>query len=103
MAADYTEIRDFIVLHSRTTARVDKPFRRKRADMEWPDSLKGTRRSCSALPTLREGLDELFLLGQLVLGAEGMGIRLRIYHPLVDLIDEAMSAVGSAREQLAGF
>ncbi|MDG2535992.1 tryptophan 7-halogenase [Sphingomonas sp. HITSZ_GF] len=105
MTADYTEIRDFIVLHYCVTARDDTPFWRKCRDMEWPDSLKERVELFRSNGTLREGLDELFRSVSWFSVLDGMGIRPRTYHPLVDRIDEAAlwAGMAKAREQLAGF
>lgn len=103
MIGDYTEIRDFIVLHYCTTARDDTPFWRKCRDMEWPDSLKERVELFRTNGSLREGLDELFRSVSWFSVLEGMGLRPRTYHPLVDRIDEGTlyPRMEMAREQLA--
>jgi len=89
MAADYTEIRDFIVLHYCTTQRDDTPFWRKCRDMKLPDSLHERIELFRVNGVLREGMDELFRAVSWHSVLEGMGIRPPTYHPLVDRIDEA--------------
>ena len=102
MVADYVEIRDFVVLHY-ASARDDTPFWRKCRDMALPDSLQERIELFRANGTLREGLDELFRSASWFSVLEGMGIRPRTYHPLVDRIDEAWLYAGmdQARAQLA--
>lgn len=102
MAADYTEIRDFIVLHYCATARDDTPFWRKCRDMTLPDSLRARIELFRANGTLREGLDELFRSVSWHSVLEGMGIHPVTYHPLVDRIDEAWlyDAMDKVRAQL---
>ncbi len=103
MTADYVEIRDFIVLHYCTTSRDDTPFWRKCRDMELPDSLRERIELFRANGTLREGLDELFRSASWFSVFEGMGVRPRTYHPLVDRIDESWltGALDRARTGLA--
>lgn len=102
MTADYEEIRDFIVLHYCTTARDDTPFWRRCRDMQLPDSLAERIDLFRANGTLREGLDELFRSASWFSVLEGMGVRPRTYHPLVDRIDEdwMLPAIDRAREGL---
>jgi tryptophan 7-halogenase len=89
MTADYTEIRDFIVLHYCATERDDTPFWRKCRDMILPDSLQARIELFRTNGVLREGLDELFRAVSWHSVLEGMGIHPATYHPLVDRIDEA--------------
>ncbi|NYT40289.1 tryptophan 7-halogenase [Sphingomonas sp. R-74633] len=105
MVADYTEIRDFIVLHYCLSARDDTPFWRKVRDMEWPDSLKERVELFRSNGSLREGLDELFRSVSWFSVFDGMGVRPRGYHPLVDRIDEVALWAGmdKARDQLAAM
>lgn len=105
MVADYTEIRDFIVLHYCISVRDDTPFWRKVRDMEWPDSLRERVELFRSNGSLREGHDELFRSVSWFSVLDGMGIRPRTYHPLVDRIDETALFAGmdKAREQLAAM
>ena len=101
MAADYTEIRDFIVLHYCATQRDDTPFWRKCRDMKLPD-LQERIELFRTNGVLREGLDELFRAVSWHSVLEGMGIHPATYHPLVDRIDEAwlFEGMDTVRAQL---
>jgi tryptophan halogenase len=103
MSADYTEIRDFIVLHYAATQRDDTPFWRMCRDMKLPDSLSERIELFRANGVLREGHDELFRAVSWHSVLEGMHIHPATYHPLVDRIDEAWLFEGMAqvRAQLA--
>jgi tryptophan halogenase len=103
MIADYTEIRDFIVLHYCTTQREDTDFWRRCKTMALPDSLSARLELFRANGVLREGLDELFRSVSWYAVLEGMGIRPRTWHPLVDRIDEAhlFQGLAHARQGLA--
>ncbi len=103
MAADYVEIRDFIVLHYCVTRRDDTPFWRKCRDMKLPDSLHERIELFRNNGVLREGFDELFRSVSWYSVLEGMGIRPGTYHPLVDRIDETwlFEAMNKVRGQLA--
>ncbi len=86
MRTDYEEIRDFIVLHYCTTERDDTAFWRECRDMELPPGLKRKIDLFRVNGSLAEGLDELFRAVSWQSVMEGMGVRPRGYHPLVDRI-----------------
>lgn len=87
MAADYEEVRDFIVLHYCTTRRDDTPFWRWCQTMDIPDSLRERIELFKGHGLLREGVDELFRNSSWQSVFEGMGIRPQKYCPRVDNID----------------
>jgi tryptophan halogenase len=87
MAADYEEVRDFIVLHYCTTRRNDTPFWRYCQRMAIPDSLRERIELFKGHGLLREGVDELFRSASWQSVFEGMGIRPQKYCPRVDNMD----------------
>jgi tryptophan halogenase len=87
MAADYEEVRDFIVLHYCTTQRNDTPFWRYCQRMAIPDSLRERIELFKGHGLLREGVDELFRSASWQSVFEGMGIRPQKYCPRVDNMD----------------
>lgn len=84
MAADYEEVRDFIVLHYCATQRNDTAFWRWCKHMEIPDSLRERIELFKAHGLLSEGIDELFRNSSWQSVFEGMGIRPQRYCPRVD-------------------
>jgi tryptophan halogenase len=87
MAADYEEVRDFIVLHYCTTQREDTAFWRWCRAIPIPDSLQERIELFQAHGALREGVDELFRSSSWQSVFEGMGIRPRRPCPRVDHLD----------------
>ncbi|WP_396592652.1 tryptophan halogenase family protein [Brevundimonas sp. R86498] len=86
MTADYEEIRDFVILHYCTTRRDDTAFWRECRDMELPPRLQQKIDLFRTNGALAEGVDELFRAASWHSVMEGMGVRPRGYHPLVDRI-----------------
>jgi tryptophan halogenase len=84
MAADYEEIRDFIVLHYCTTQRDDTPFWREYQQIELPQSLKERMELFRETATLRDGVDDMFRAASWQSVMEGMGVRPKRYQQLVD-------------------
>lgn len=86
IAADYEEIRDFVIMHYCTTQRDDTAFWRECRDMVPPESLQEKIDLFKVNGVLREGVDEMFrnVSWQSVLN--GMGVVPRTHHPLVDRI-----------------
>lgn len=84
---DYQEIRDFIILHYCTTMRDDSPFWKWCKMMPVPESLNEKiqlfreRGELNNLPSQLFGNDSWCSI------LEGMGIRPRKYHPLMDAFD----------------
>lgn len=87
MAADYEEVRDFIVLHYCTTEREDSEFWRWCKNMELPESLLERIELFRGHGILREDNDELFRAASWQSVFEGMGIRPQKYNPRVDNLD----------------
>jgi tryptophan halogenase len=86
MTADYEEIRDFVILHYCTTRRDDTAFWRACRDMELPPRLQQKIDLFRTSGALAEGVDELFRAASWQSVMEGMGVRPRAWHPLVDRI-----------------
>ena len=86
MAADYEEIRDFVILHYCLTQRDDTAFWRECRDMELPAELQRKIDLFRLNGALVEGVDELFRAVSWQSVMEGMGVHPRRYHPLVDRI-----------------
>ncbi|QYF88142.1 tryptophan halogenase family protein [Brevundimonas sp. PAMC22021] len=102
MRTDYEEIRDFIILHYCTTQRDDTLFWRACAEMEPPETLRRKIDLFCVNGSLSEGVDELFRAVSWQSVMEGMGVRPRSYHPLVERIpfDGAPAQMDRARETL---
>jgi len=86
MIADFEEIRDFVILHYCTTQRDDTAFWRECRDMRPPETLVHKIEMFRANGALAEGVDDLFKAPSWQAVMEGMGIRPRSYHPIVDRI-----------------
>jgi tryptophan halogenase len=89
MAADYQEVRDFIVLHYCTSERSDSDFWRWCQTMPLPDSLRERIELFKGHGIVREERDELFRSASWQSVFEGMGIRPGKYSPRVDNIELA--------------
>lgn len=87
MAADYQEVRDFIVLHYCTSERRDSDFWRWCQTMPLPDSLRERIDLFKAHGIVREEREELFRSASWQSIFEGMGIRPAKYSPRVDNIE----------------
>lgn len=105
MAADYEEVRDFIVLHYCATGREDTPFWRWCRNMTLPDSLRERIELFQGHGALREGVDELFRSASWQSVFEGMGIRPRKHCPRVDNLEleQITSTLGMARQAIRGM
>ena len=87
MAADFEEVRDFIVLHYCASQRDDSEFWRYCKTMTLPESLQERIDLFKGHGILREGTDELFRAASWQSVFEGMGIRPNKYCPRVDNVD----------------
>jgi tryptophan halogenase len=87
MAADYEEIRDFILLHYCTSQRTDTPFWRHCQNLPLPDSLQERIELFRARGILRDSVDPLFRHTSWQAVFEGMGIRPARYAPRTDTLD----------------
>jgi tryptophan halogenase len=105
IAADYEEVRDFIVLHYCATNREDTPFWRWCRNMTMPDSLRERIELFQGHGALREGVDELFRSASWQSVFEGMGIRPRKHCPRVDNLEleSITSTLTMARQAIRGM
>jgi len=87
MAADFTEVRDFILLHYWSSQRDDSPFWRSFKTRPLPESLQERIELFRAHGILRDGPDELFRSTSWQSVFEGMGIRPAKYCPRVDNLE----------------
>lgn len=85
MDAEYTSVRDFIVLHYCTTKRTDSDFWRACRAMEIPDSLRIRLELFAAQGRLYRDEFDLFTPNSWYAVLDGMGVRPTGYDPLVDL------------------
>jgi tryptophan 7-halogenase len=105
MAADYEEIRDFIVLHYSATDRDDSPFWQWCKNIKPPDSLQERIELFKGHGALREGVDELFRSSSWQSVFEGMGISPRVFCPRVENMDYAdiAASLTAAKAAIAGM
>jgi tryptophan halogenase len=105
MAADYEEVRDFIVLHYSATSREDTPFWRWCKNISLPDSLRERIELFESHGALREGTDELFRHTSWQSVFEGMGMRPRTYSRRVDNLEPEQIRVSleAARQAIHGM
>lgn len=85
--ADYQEIRDFIILHYCITGRDDTPFWRRCQSMPVPDSLGDKIRLFRERGQIEHQPGQFFSRDSWCSILEGMKIRPRKYHPLMDAFD----------------
>lgn len=87
MAADYAEVRDFILLHYCASEREDSEFWCWCKAMTLPDSLQERIELFKGHGIVREENDPLFRAASWQSVFEGMGIRPQKYSPRVDNLD----------------
>lgn len=85
---DYQEIRDFIILHYCTSKRDDTDFWRWCKTMPVPESLRKKIETFSYRGRLEEIPDQFFSSDSWYSIFEGMNIRPKKYHPLIDAFSE---------------
>ncbi len=104
MRKDYEQVRDFLVLHYRTTERRDTPFWRRCAALPPPDSLRQKLEIFNATGQIfREG-EELFTEQSWLQVMVGQGILPRRHHPLADNLprEKLEEFLGSIRTLIRG-
>ena len=84
---DYREIRDFIILHYCTAGRRDTPFWQNCQNLPVPDSLREKIRRFRERGELESNSGDFFSRDSWCSIFEGMNIRPRKYHPLMDAFD----------------
>ncbi|MDF3013373.1 MAG: tryptophan halogenase [Cellvibrio sp.] len=87
MDKDYLEVRDFIILHYCTSQRDDTDFWRRCKNMVIPESLEQKISIFRQRGQLAFNDEDLFVGPSWYSILEGMNIRPKKYHPLVDALD----------------
>jgi tryptophan halogenase len=87
MDKDYLEVRDFIILHYCTSQRDDTDFWRRCKNMAMPESLEQKISIFRQRGQLAFSDEDLFVGPSWYSILEGMNIRPKKYHPLVDALD----------------
>jgi tryptophan halogenase len=101
---EYEQVRDFLVLHYRTTERRDTPFWRRCAALPLPDGLRHKMEIFDATGQIfREG-EELFTEHSWLQVMVGQGILPRRHHPLADSLprEKLDEFLGSVRTVIRG-
>jgi tryptophan halogenase len=104
MRKDYAQVRDFLVLHYRTTERRDTPFWRRCAALPAPEGLRHKLEIFDATGQIfREG-EELFTEQSWLQVMVGQGILPRRHHPLADNLpqEKLEDFLGSIRKLIGG-
>jgi tryptophan halogenase len=91
-AAEFAQIRDFLILHYHQTAREDSEFWRYCKHMAVPDSLNHKRELFAASGRVGRDADDLFREASWVQVMLGQGIMPADYDPMADQIGEAQLA-----------
>jgi tryptophan halogenase len=81
---EYEQVRDFLVLHYRTTARRDTPFWRRCAALPPPDGLRHKMEIFGASGQIFRDGEELFTEQSWLQVMVGQGVLPRRHHPLAD-------------------
>lgn len=85
---EYTDIRDFLVLHYKATRRDDTPFWRHCRNLDPPEGLRRKLDLYQANGRIVREKDELFTETSWLAVMVGQGIEARGYHPIVDMLDD---------------
>lgn len=85
-AAEFAQVRDFLILHYHQTRREDTPFWRHVRNMEIPESLKNKLDLFAASGRIGRDADDLFLDTSWLQVMLGQGITPRDYNPMADNI-----------------
>lgn len=91
-AAEFTQIRDFLILHYHQTAREDSEFWRYCRNMEVPDSLTHKLELFAASGRIGRDVDDLFRDASWVQVMLGQGIIPADYDPMADQMNDAQLA-----------
>lgn len=91
-ANEFTQIRDFLVLHYHQTAREDSEFWRYCRDMDVPDSLTHKLALFAASGRVGRDVDDLFRDASWMQVMLGQGVMPADYDPMADQIDGAQLA-----------
>ena len=101
---EYEQVRDFLVLHYRTTERRDTPFWRRCAALRPPDGLRHKMEIFQATGQIFRDGEELFTEHSWLQVMVGQGIVPRRHHPLADNLPRAKleEFLGSIRTLIGG-
>jgi tryptophan halogenase len=91
-AAEFAQIRDFLILHYHQTAREDSEFWRYCKNMDVPDSLTHKRALFAASGRVGRDVDDLFRDASWVQVMLGQGIVPGDYDPMADQLSDAQLA-----------
>jgi tryptophan halogenase len=91
-AAEFAQIRDFLILHYHQTAREDSEFWRYCKNMDVPDSLTHNLALFAASGRVGRDVDDLFRDASWVQVMVGQGIIPEDYDPMADQMDDAQLA-----------
>lgn len=100
---DFAQVRDFLILHYKATARRDSPFWRQCAAMPIPDTLTQKMELFRETGRVFRKNEELFAENSWVQVMMGQGIVPGSYHPVATKLsdDELASLLGGLRENVA--
>ena len=98
MAADYDNIKDFLILHYHATYEKDEPLWQHCRHMALPDTLLAREENYRRSGRLMLDADELFREASWLAVLNGQGIGAQGYSPLADVLDP-----GANRAQLDGI
>jgi tryptophan halogenase len=101
---EYEQVRDFLVLHYRTTERRDTPFWRRCAALRPPDGLRHKMEIFTAMGQIFRDGEELFTEQSWLQVMIGQGILPRRRHPLADNLphEKLEEFLGGIRELIHG-
>lgn len=100
MAADYDNIKDFLILHYHATSGRDDPLWQHTRHMTLPDTLLEKEDHYRRGGRIMLGSDDLFRDASWLAVLDGQGIDAREYSPLADVIDSATNR--AQLDQIAG-
>ena len=101
---EYEQVRDFLVLHYRTTERRDTPFWRRCAALPAPESLRRKLEIFAATGQISREAEEIFTEQSWLQVMVGQGILPRRHHPLADNLppEQVEDFLGSIRTLIRG-
>jgi tryptophan halogenase len=104
MRKDYEQVRDFLVLHYRTTERRDTPFWRRCAALPVPEALRHKLEIFTGTGQIFRDGEELFTEQSWLQVMVGQGILPRRHHPLADNLprEKLEEFLGSIRTLIQG-
>jgi tryptophan 7-halogenase len=103
IARDYTDIRDFLILHYIATTRDDSDFWRACRALKPPAGLSEKLKMFESSGRVFREHDELFTETSWLAVMVGQGVEARSYHPVTDLLPDAetLDRITNIRETIA--